>query len=438
MFYNKRMKKLPEQFLVRMEAMLGEEYPAFLASYEKPATRGLRVNTLKISCEAFLKRAPFPLNPSDIAEDSLVLTDDAEGIGKHPYHLAGLFYMQEPSAALPMRLLKITPGMRILDMCAAPGGKSGAVAARLGGNGFLLSNEIVPGRAKTLCSTLERMGVINAAVTCTKPEAVAQAFPAYFDAVLVDAPCSGEGMFRKDETAASEWSEEHVASCARRQRLVLESAAECVREGGCLVYSTCTFSPEENEAVVETFTASHPAFVLEEAVRLYPHTCAGEGHFAARLRRVDGECRAQEALRLKRCKEVAYQTAVGELFAKMPAGEAYFLPDGRVTLLCEPLPAGIGKLRVLSSGVMAGEITKGRFEPAHTLFLAANGGKFARVLSYAASSPELSSFIAGEAIPCGENLRGYCAVAADGYILGFGKAVDGVLKNHFPKGLRSV
>ncbi|HWQ59180.1 MAG TPA: RsmF rRNA methyltransferase first C-terminal domain-containing protein [Clostridia bacterium] len=431
------MQKLPQEFLDRMKSQLGAEYPAFLASYDQPATRGLRVNTLKIAPADFLKISPFALRPSGVAADSFILIEDAQGVGRHPYHAAGLFYVQEPSAALPGALAGIEPGMRVLDLCAAPGGKSGAAAARLAGQGFLLANEVVPNRARVLLSTLERMGVVNAAVTSARPEAVAEAFPAYFDVVLVDAPCSGEGMFRKDGEAVAAWSPAHVRACAARQRLILDSAAKCVREGGVIVYSTCTFSAEEDEAVVEGFARDNPGFLIEAMIRLYPHTSAGEGHFAARLRRTGGEYEAQQPLRLKPCKDVQYRAVMEDIFSSLPDGEPYVLPDGRVTLLRELLPAGLARLRVLSSGVAAGELAQGRFAPSHALFLAVHGGVFSKVLSFSPQAQTLAAFMAGEELSAGENLKGYCAVAVEGYPLGFGKASAGALKNHLPKGLRA-
>lgn len=431
------MKTLPQAFLERMKILLGEEFPAFLASYDKPAARGLRVNTLKILREEFLRINPFALAPSAIAEDSSLLADGAEGLGKHPYHAAGLYYVQEPSAMLPVSLAGVKPGMRVLDLCAAPGGKSGALAARLGGEGFLLANELVPNRARTLKSTLERMGVVNAAVTCAKPEAVAAAFPSYFDVVLVDAPCSGEGMFRKDDEAVAAWSEAHVNSCAARQALILESASPCVTQGGALVYSTCTFSYEENEGVVESFARAHPDFVIEDIARLYPHRFAGEGHFAARLRKLGGGRIEQEALPLKLCRDAAYHDAMRDIFRTLSQGEAYLVDDGRVTLLRGALPKGLSKLHVLSAGAMAGEIVRGRFAPSHALFMAAHGGEYARKISFSPGAQQLAAFMAGEEIPCDAILEGYSAVAVDGYPLGFGKAGNGTLKNHVPKGLRA-
>jgi len=430
------MTRLAQEFLKRMELQLGAEYPAFLACYDNPAVRGLRVNALKIAPEEFLKISSFALSPSGVAPDSFVLEPGAEGVGKHPHHAAGLYYVQEPSAALPVTLAGVEPGMRVLDLCAAPGGKSAAAADRLAGRGLLVANELVPSRAKILLSTLERMGAVNAAVTNARPETVAEAFPKYFDVVLVDAPCSGEGMFRKDEGAIAAWSEAHVRACAARQRFILDSAAACVREGGALVYSTCTFSREENEHVVGSFAAEHAGYQLEEMVRLYPHSSVGEGHFAARLRRLGGGSLPQEVFRVKLCADRAYRAAMTDIFETQPQGEAHLLPDGRVILLQEPLPAGLAKLRVLSAGVAAGEMVKGRFEPAHALFLASHGGVFKSVLSFSAESEELAAFLAGEEIPVAESVRGYCAVAVGEHPLGFGKASGGALKNRLPKGLR--
>lgn len=431
-------ENLPTEFLRRMEAQLGAEYPAFCASYEEPPKRGLRVNTLKLSAEEFRRISPFPLAETGLLPEGFLLPDETAGAGNHPYHLAGLFYLQEPSAMAAIAEAQVCPGMRVLDLCAAPGGKSGGVAAHLAGEGFLLANEIVPNRARTLAATLERLGVPNAAVTCAKPEAVASAFPAYFDVVLVDAPCSGEGMFRKDAGAIAEWSPAHVAACAARQSAILECAAKTVRGGGALVYSTCTFSPEENEGVVERFFAAHPGFTLERMRRLYPHNSPGEGHFVARLCRTGKEFRLQEPLPLKPCPDAAYRSTIADLFLQPPEGCAYLLPDGRVTILRTPLPRGLQALWTLAAGVPAGELKKGRFEPAHSLFLAAHGGVFHKTLELPLADARLSRFLAGEAVPCPGDWRGFVPVCADRFPLGFGKAVDGVLKNHLPKGLRIV
>ncbi len=428
--------ELPKDFLQRMQAQLGADYPAFLASYNEEPRRGLRINTLKTAADAFLAAGLFPLAPTGILEEGFLLTEDVPSIGKHPFHLAGLFYLQEPSAMATAAAAGIRPGMRVLDLCAAPGGKSGAAAAHLGGEGFLLSNEIVPNRAKILASTLERLGAANAAVTSASPKEIAAAFPEWFDVVIVDAPCSGEGMFRKDEAARREWSLEHVAACAQRQDNILASAAKTVRGGGAIVYSTCTFSPEENEGAVERFLAAHDDFTLEHMHRLYPHSSPGEGHFVARLRKGGTKFRAQEALPLRPCKDAAYASFMKDTFSIPPKGDAFLLPDGRAVILRNALPKGLAGLRVLSSGVIAGELKKNRFEPAHSLFLAAHGGTYAKTADFSHDDPTLYRFLAGEAVPCSENMRGYCAVTVQNHPIGFGKAVDGILKNHIPKGLR--
>ena len=433
---------LPDEFLKRMQAQLGPQYPAFLATYALAPKRGMRVNLLKCSVAGFRALSPAPIAESGILEEGFVLSEnglgDEKGLGNQPYHLAGLFYLQEPSAMAAIAQAQVHPGMRVLDLCAAPGGKSGGMAARLAGEGFLLANEIVPNRAKTLAATLERLGVPNAAVSCAKPEAVAEAFPSYFDVTLVDAPCSGEGMFRKDARAALEWSPAHVTACAARQSAILECAAKTVRGGGALVYSTCTFSTEENEGVVERFLAGHPEFALEQMERLYPHTSPGEGHFVARLRRQDETFRPQETLPLKPCAETAYYDGIAELFLQPPQGCAYSLPDGRIMIVRGSLPRGLGKLWVLHVGTFAGEVKKGRFQPAHSLFLAAHGGTYRKKLELPLEDARLSRFLAGEAVACPEDWRGFVPVCAERFPIGFGKAVDGMMKNHLPKGLRVV
>lgn len=279
--------KLPHAFIKRMRTDFETtaEYERFIACYSDAPVRAMRINTLKISKERFLDLCPWRTKQSELLNEGLILTENPEHIGTHPYHIAGLFYMQEPSAMSVVEAAEIAPGMRVLDLCAAPGGKSGGIAARLCGRGILVSNEIIPNRAKLLARNLERLGIVNAVVTSAHPDAVAEALPQYFDRVVVDAPCSGEGMFRKDPTAIAEWSPEHVSACAKRQQQILESACRCVAPGGKLIYSTCTFSREENEDVIEDFCRIHPEFTVEMQHRLYPHTCCGEGHFAARLQR---------------------------------------------------------------------------------------------------------------------------------------------------------
>ena len=430
------MKILPEQFTSRMKQMLGEQYDAFIAEYDKPPVRGLRANLLKITPERLRELCPFELERADTLEEGFVLCSDVQSIGAHPYHMAGLFYMQEPSAMAAIDAAEAAPGMKILDLCAAPGGKSGGIAARMKGEGLLVSNEIVPNRAKTLSFTLERLGVCNGVVTCAHPDALCGALKGYFDRVVVDAPCSGEGMFRKDDTAIAEWSPEHVAACAQRQQAILDSAYAALAPGGKLIYSTCTFSPEENEDTVETFAKAHPDMTIELMHRLYPHTCRGEGHFIARLIKAGDGRAPQRDMKLEPCRDKEYSAFIKETFALPPKGEAYRLKDGRIIILRTPLPEGLGNIRMLSAGVYAGDVQRGRFIPVHSLFMAEHGGKYKNALSLPADSSGLDAYLRGNTVSAELSMKGYAAVLAGEYPIGFGKAVDGTMKNHLPKGLR--
>lgn len=434
------MIKLPGEFLSIMQAELGADYDAFLQSYDMPAVKGLRVNTLKASIEEVKKLCPAELEPVPFCDEGFSIKGEWQNPGSTPMHIAGLIYMQEPSAMLTVSIAEIEPGMNVLDMCAAPGGKSSAAAARLMGRGMLVSNEIVPSRANILLSTIERMGAANAVVSCCRPDELAKALPEYFDRVIVDAPCSGEGMFRKDARAIEEWSLEHVASCAKRQRLILESSAECVAYGGMLIYSTCTFSKEENEDNIEAFLAAHSDFELVKAIRLYPHKFNGEGHFAASLRRKANTgangAKKQAAARLEPCRIAAYQDFINDTFSLPPNGTAYLLKDQRVHLMPFELPESMTKLRLLSAGVSAGELQKGRFVPAHMLVMAEHGGEYKRTVELNEDEAMLKAYMRGEESACDEAYKGYCRVSYNGHSIGWGKAVSGRLKNHLPKGLR--
>ena len=437
------MREFPEEFLTRMKAQLGAEFPSFAESLAKPPVRGLRVNTLRLSPEEFAAVSPWRLEKTGILDEGFTVTG-AENVGRHPYHAAGLFYMQEPSAMSAVRESGVSAeGLRVLDMCAAPGGKSGGAAARMAGKGVLVSNEIVPKRASLLARNLERLGVANAAVISAKPEAVASELPEFFDAVLVDAPCSGEGMFRKDETAIAEWSPEHVAACAVRQGLILESARKCVAEGGALVYSTCTFSPDENEGVIEKFLGEHPDFSVEHIERLYPHTSRGEGHFVCRMRREGANERARNYARVQPSRD---KKALGLLDEFVRGSMENALPDGaflmageRLRLVPRDMPEAVLRLHPISVGVELGELKKNRFEPSHTFFMAALGQKYCRELVFSPDEPGLAAFLSGGTVPCPEDWKGWSAVSvrvgSRAFPIGFGKAVDGVMKNHLPKGL---
>ena len=427
---------LPVAFLERIHRQLGEEYPAFLESLERPRAVALRLNPLK----GVATPPPCALDPVPWEETGYYYDPDARP-GAHPLHEAGVYYLQEASAMAPVGLLDPKPGERICDLCAAPGGKTTQIAARMGGEGFLLANEYNPKRAKILSRNVERMGVANALVVNEHPENLARRLPGYFDRVLVDAPCSGEGMFRKEEAAVTDWSPEAVSACALRQREILASAAKLVRPGGRLVYSTCTFAPEENEETVAAFLAAHPDFESETVdapwfvptenggFRLWPHKLLGEGHFAAVLRRrgdapvppvrIAGEKPPKEWLELAR-----------ELELRLPEGR-YLTFGQTLYLVPEDMPPLTG-LKVERPGLELGVSKKGRFEPAHALALWLSEAK--NTESYGGDSDEIRRYLHGDVVPSAK--RGWCLVQVDGYSLGWGKGDGSVLKNHYPKGLR--
>lgn len=441
--------ELPGAFLKQMEEMLGGEFSDFLMCFEHPHFRGVRLNPLKCTWEILEKSLPCALSPSPFSP----LCRYAEGLdkpGQLPAHHAGMFYSQEPSASSAVTVLNPQPGEKILDLCAAPGGKSTQIAGALWGEGLLWANEIVRSRANILLSNLERMGAKNAVISSCHPQKLCEALRGYFDRVLVDAPCSGEGMFRREPFAVSEWTPESPAACAQRQRAILDSAALAVREGGILVYSTCTFSKEENEETVAAFLDAHPEFEpieIEEKFgrpglngslgrRIFPMD-GGEGHFVAKLRRTgENPCRIKPfsgflSTKERREAEEFYQS----LFAGKPE-EPLCKAGEKLYLLPRELPELSG-LSVLRAGVELGERRGNRLEPSHGLFMSRQKEECRSVLDFPADSPALFSFLRGEEIDCAGE-KGYTAVCVNGVVTGFGKSSDGRLKNHYPKGLRNL
>ena len=440
---------LPEAFLKRMEGELKEQFPAFLRSMEEPPVKGVRANLLKCSEEDFSRLVPFPLGERvPWAEGGFYCPEERPGA--YAEHFAGLYYCQEPSAMCAAPLLQVQPGERVLDLCAAPGGKTTQLAARMRGQGVLVANEYVFDRAKILSQNVERMGITNCAVVSASTEELAEALGGYFDKVLVDAPCSGEGMFRKDPGAIAEWSEENVARCIARQHDILEDAARLVRAGGRLVYSTCTFARGEDEEQVENFLARHPEFALLEQHRLLPHEVKGEGHFAALLEKrgeddlCDGPCRVRPfPVRRDRAAERAWGEFAADFFKVLPEGTLTTLPDGRMYLLPEGLPALPG--RVVRAGRELGEYNGKRFTPAHALAMSAGREGVRRFL--ALGRGEAERYLHGEALAldglfseaeAAATGSGWCVVGLGAYPLGLGKIAGGMLKNHLPKALRAA
>jgi len=427
---------LPQAFLDRMRTQLQQDYPAFLQSLERPRAVALRFNPLKASRPKLsFVTDPVPWEPMGYYYDP----DSRPGL--HPYHEAGVYYLQEASAMAPVTLLDPQPGERICDLCAAPGGKTTQIAGRMGGEGFLLCNEWNPKRAKILSRNVERMGISNALVTNEHPENLAQRLEDFFDRVLIDAPCSGEGMFRKEEAAVTDWSQETVEMCARRQQEILRSGARLVRPGGRLVYSTCTFAPEENEQTVELFLQEHPDFepeILEAPwftpagngqFRLWPHKLRGEGHFAAVLRR-KGDASVREKSSPGEKVPAQWLQFAKSLGITLPRGKAVTFGSA-LFWAPEDMPQLRG-LKVLRPGLELGVVKKDRFEPAHALALWLT--ECGCMQDYAADSPEISDFMGGNVVPSLQ--KGWCLVTVDGYSLGWGKGDGTVLKNHYPKGLR--
>lgn len=431
--------KLPEAFMKKMERLLGDEYADFISGYEDSRLYGLRYNPLKSTKEEFLKRQPFELTAVEWSEEGFYYTGQA---GKHVLHEAGAYYIQEPSAMAVAEALEPKPGEKILDLCAAPGGKTTHIAGKMMGEGLLVSNEIVPERARILSQNVERMGISNTVVCNETPERLAGFFPCFFDRILVDAPCSGEGMFRKDETAIEMWSPENVKLCAQRQLKILEQAAMMLKAGGVLVYSTCTFSPEENEDVINEFIKSHGEFYIENTMRLWPHKIAGEGHFIARLRKEEGlnpKClkpKIQETIDgYKLCRDFLYKESgiCDELISKL-LSNSHITSFGEQIYLVPPDMISLQGIKIIRAGLHLGTDKKNRFEPSHALAMYLTPDDVDK--SYELTKEQAKKYIKGETLVCDSNLKGWILLTVNGYSIGFGKAGGGWIKNHYPKGLR--
>ena len=451
---------MPKEFFEQRErALLGERYETLYSALSETAARGVTVNLLRCTPEWFAAHAGLAVSPSPFCSAGLLIEDPAVKLGRHPYHHAGAFYSQEPSASAPAAMLDVQPGMKVLDLCAAPGGKSSQLAAALGGKGLLVSNEYDGGRAVILRQNLERMGVANAVVLNETPARIAAALPGFFDRILVDAPCSGEGMFRKEPQALAQHGPGLVAQCAALGSEILDAAASCLATGGVLVYSTCTFAPEEDEGQVGAFLARHPEFELlpwpdgfgspgetnrcgehpfaaEKTRRIWPCQ-GGEGHFMAKLRKV-APAETKKTARAKPAKaakpNAAWQAFAGEYFPQLAGLPAMQLED-MVLLMPEEMPTL--KLHVLRAGVLAGTVQKNRFVPAHHLFTAFGAGCTNRE-ELTLEDDRTQAWLRGEEIEAHTAQNGWCCVTVDGMPLSGGKVSGGKVKNHLPKALRNL
>ncbi|MGB9780159.1 RsmB/NOP family class I SAM-dependent RNA methyltransferase [Caldanaerobacter sp.] len=449
-----------EEFLKRMKELLKEEYEAFLKEYEKKPQKGLRVNTLKIDVESFKKVAPFEIEPIPWCPTGFYYEKE-EKAGNHLYHVLGLYYIQEPTAMAVVEVLDPKPGEKILDVSAAPGGKTTHIASKIGDEGLIVANEIDRRRIKILEENVARMGIKNIVLLNEKPEKLIKPFKEYFDRIVVDAPCSGEGMFRKDPTARKIWSLNNVISCSVTQRNILRNVAPLLKPGGILVYSTCTFSPEENEGVIKKFLEEYPEFEimeselsrffdrgrpewvkgpkeLERCMRLWPHKVKGEGHFIAKLKKKgkasDYNFKPKiEKKKQKKDLELFYYFAdkyldidLKMLNLQIYNDFVYHVPTG--------LPE-LDEIKVYRKGWLMGELKKNRFEPSHWLAMGLKPEQVKRVLEL--KGPWREKYLKGETFKLEEE-DGWMLFTMENFVAGWGRVAKGIVKNYFPKWLREI
>ena len=461
---------IPSAFLARMQEMLGGDYDDFIKSYENSRTFGLRVNTAKISCEEFERLVPFPVKRIPWIKNGYFYTEDARP-SRCPLYQAGLYYLQEPSAMTPAARLPVMPGDYVLDLCAAPGGKATALGASLNGEGLLVANDISASRARALLRNIELFGISNVFVANEKPEKLAKLFPEYFDKIMLDAPCSGEGMFRKEEALARDWTPEKSKELSLIQKDLILKAADMLRPGGMLLYSTCTFAPAEDEETVsyllekrpdmelidmegyEGFSSGIPSWgngseALKKCVRIFPHKMDGEGHFLALFQKSGQStpCAASAAPRARLPKdarnyletffeEIGLKTLGGRPFdwnrVEVRRDSLYYLP---------PADTDFRGVTFLRNGLFLGELKKNRFEPSQPLALALHKEDVNSRISLAVSDERLTRYLKGETLSIlpeeAAHPKGWQLLCVEGFPLGFGKLVNGILKNKYPAGWR--
>ena len=474
------MIKLPETYCTAMKELLGEEYQAYLDSFQSPSYRGLRVNTAKISGDQFEKLADFPLRRVPWVANGFYYEGDSSP-ARHPYYYAGLYYLQEPSAMTPASRLPIQPGDRVLDLCAAPGGKATELGARLQGRGFLLANDISSSRAQGLLKNLELAGIPNILVTAENPRHLAQVYPEFFDKILIDAPCSGEGMFRRDSKMAAHWESAPPDSYVKVQQELLEYGFHMLRPGGKLLYSTCTFSTKENEENIHKLLQAHPQLHplpvegwegfssgfcgWKEAVRIFPHKMQGEGHFLILLEK-EGESSKTptdpvayaapgEASSAGKGREKVGDFALSAAFGlpeeirdflgllRLDLSRGSFHLERERVYYYEPDLVVRGGLRYLRTGLLLGTYSRNRFEPSQALAMALKGEEFDGVLNLDAHDPLAIKYLKGESLPADLPVRGtapdrsaWRLVCVNGYPLGWAKAGGSTLKNKYCVGWR--
>ena len=442
------MNKLPEEYLEKMKELLKDEYDDYLQSFEEERVYGLRVNTAKICVEDFLKIAPFHLKPIPWTSDGFYYDPD-DLPSKHPYYFADLYYLQEPSAMLPAEVLPIEEGDIVLDCCAAPGGKSSKLANKLSGSGMLIANDISVSRAQVLLKTLESQGVKNAYVIAEDVTSLKQ-YEAFFDKILLDAPCSGEGMFRKESELIASWQKKGNEEYAALQKTIIEAAARLLKPGGMMVYSTCTFDIREDEEIIEHILSVDPSLSVvaidpcegfacgktkntKGCVRLYPHRIKGEGHFVALLSK-KGDAP----------KESPHNISIPQNLKKLIPDDFHsVLNNGDLILrndklyLLPPYRLPMEKARILRSGLFLGEIRHERFEASQALALALKEKEYPKILSLSNDDPRVLRYLKCETLDVKDKgIEGLVLVCVDDFPLGFGKVAKGTLKNRYPANYR--
>ena len=444
---------LPIEFCERMRELTGDEYDDFIKSYDTQINKGIRINTLKCSDSLPMLNSGEKIQwcEDGYYADNLIIN------GNHPYHASGVVYFQEPSAMAVACGMPIGENAKILDLCAAPGGKTTHIGARMGNHGLLLSNEIIPKRAAVLSENVERMGLTNTIVTNESPRQLSERFEGFFDGIIVDAPCSGEGMFRKEPQAVEEWSVNHTLSCAVRQKNILDDAYKMLKCGGYIMYSTCTFSYDENESVVQYMIDKYNMQLchidgldmlsdgigdgMQDCRRIFPHKNKGEGHFMALLRRTEesNPAKVHQKKKEKR-KDTPLDLAIN-LYREFEKSALNTKLDGEFVLFGDnlylmPEYINLDKLRVLRCGLHLGIIKRNRFEPSHSLSHALPADMYINRIEFSLNSDEIKRYMHGETLS--NNTNGWCIITADSYSIGWGKGSNGIVKNHYPKALRTL
>lgn len=432
------MIKLPEKFQETMKEILKEDYDKFLESYNRPVYNGVRMNTLKITPEEYQELTgsnlePVPWNPLGFYCDS------AKAVSRNPLYYAGLYYIQEPSAMFPAGLLPVEPGDKVLDMCAAPGGKSTALGAKLQGEGLLISNDISYSRAKALLRNIEAFGIKNSLVISEDPAKLVNRFSEYFDKILIDAPCSGEGMFHKKPGMTEAWEKTGPEFYSEIQRNIICYGAQMLKPGGYMVFSTCTFSPLEDEGTISYFLEKYPEFTLEQEYHLWPHEVKGEGHYVTLLKKAEGPSGATHKhyeFKKKKGLEPVFDfiKAAGitlpfnEKQFEINGDHVYYLPDDMV-----PTEG----LRMLRNGWYLGNLKKNRFEPSGAFAVGLKASECSHIIDLPYTDPMTIKYLKCETLEIEEDLKdGWYLVCASGYPLGWGKLIRGTLKNKYPAGWR--